>query len=144
MRPDLHPFNWCIAWKRSYRFSVKFYLSSLQLIYSQNFGGSGSFIGTNLIDETHHVAALANKAHKKHVKAQFDKNFKPRVFSEGDLVLFYDQDSNKFGAGKFEPLWMGPYIVKRVLEKGVYELVYYDGIPLWQPWNGLYLKCCYA
>ena len=48
------------------------------------------------------------------------------------------------GAGKFEPLWMGPYIVKRVLAKGAYELVDYDGIPLSQPRNGLYLKRYYA
>ena len=33
------------------------------------------------LDETHRDAALANEAHKKRVKTQFDKNFKPRVFS---------------------------------------------------------------
>lgn len=87
---------------------------------------------------------LSNKAHKKHVKAQFDKNIKPRVFSEGDLVLLYDQDSDKLGAANFEPLWMGPYIVKRVLTKGAYELVDYGGIPLSQPRNGMYLKHYYA
>jgi hypothetical protein len=48
------------------------------------------------------------------------------------------------GAGKFEPMWRGPYIVRRVLEKGVYELVDYDGIPLIEPRNGLYLKKYYA
>eukprot|EP00253_Pinus_taeda_P013525 PITA_13525 len=96
------------------------------------------------LDETRHDAALANEAHKKRVKAQFDKNVKTRVFSEGDLVLLYDQDSDKLGVGKFEPLWMGPYIVKRVLGKGGYELVDYDGIPLLQTRNRLYLKCYYA
>ncbi len=40
------------------------------------------------LDETHRDAALANKAHKKCVKAQYDKNVKARIFSEGDLVLF--------------------------------------------------------
>ena len=39
---------------------------------------------------------------------------------------------------------MGPYIVKRVLAKGAYELMDYDGIPLAQPRNGLYLKRYYA
>eukprot|EP00253_Pinus_taeda_P030105 PITA_30105 len=89
------------------------------------------------LDETHRDTVLAKEAHKKRVKAQFDKNVKPRVFSEGDLVLLYDQDSDKLGAGKFEPLWMGSYIVKQVLRKGTYELVDYDGIPLSQPQNGL-------
>lgn len=87
---------------------------------------------------------MANEAHKKRVKAQFDKNFKPPVFLEGDLVLLYDHESDKLGAGKFNSLWMGPYIVKRVLAKGAYELMDYDGIPLVQPRNGLYLKRYYA
>ena len=61
---------------------------------------------------------------------QYDINVKPRIFTEGDLVLLYDQEVEKLGAGKFEPLWMVPYIVKRILEKGAYALVHYDGIPL--------------
>lgn len=96
------------------------------------------------LDETCRDSTLANEAHKKWVKVQFEKNVKPHVFSKGDLVLLYDQESNKLGAGKFKYLWMGPYIVKRVLAKGAYELVDYDGIPLVQPCNGSYLKRYYA
>jgi hypothetical protein len=48
------------------------------------------------------------------------------------------------GAGKLEVMWRGPYIVKRELEKGDNELVDYDGIPLSEPKNGLYLKKYYA
>ena len=44
--------------------------------------------------------------------------------------MLYDQEANKIGVGKFEPLWMGPYIVKCVLPKVAYELVDYDEIPL--------------
>eukprot|EP00253_Pinus_taeda_P026329 PITA_26329 len=93
---------------------------------------------------THSDSTLANEAHKKRVKAQFGKNVKPCVFSEVDLVLLYDQDSDKLGAGKFEPLWMAPYIVKQVLAKEAYKLIDYDGIPLSQPRNRLYLKRYYA
>eukprot|EP00253_Pinus_taeda_P027931 PITA_27931 len=96
------------------------------------------------LDETRRDAASANEAHKKRVKARFEKNLKSRVFSEGDLVLLYDQESDKLGVGKFKLLWMGPYIVKRVLAKGAYKLMDYDGIPLAQPRNGLYLKRYYA
>ena len=39
--------------------------------------------------------------------------------SEGDLVLVYDQDKDALGAGKFEPLWYGPYIISKVLQKGL-------------------------
>jgi len=60
------------------------------------------------------------------------------------MVLLYNQEFDKLGAGKFQYLWMGPYIVKRVLAKGAYKLVDYNGIPLSQPRNRLYLKCYYA
>ena len=41
-------------------------------------------------------------------------------------------------------MWYGPYIMRKVLEKGSYELVDYDGIPLDKPRNGLHLKKYYA
>jgi hypothetical protein len=96
------------------------------------------------LDETRRDATLVIEAQKKHVKAQYDKHVKPRVFSKGDLVLLSEQDRDVLGAGKFEPIWRGPYIVRRGLEKGAYELVDYDGIPLSEPRNGLYLKKYYA
>ena len=70
------------------------------------------------LDEMRREAQLANEAHKRRIKAQYDKNVQPRIYSEGDLVLLYDQEVDKLGTGKFEPLWHGPYIVKRVLAKG--------------------------
>ena len=98
---------------------------------------------TNL-DETRRDAALANEAHKKRIKAQYDKSVQPRAFNEGDLVLTYDQRYDKLGKWKFECMWYNPFIISKVLEKGSYELVDYDGIPLGQPRNGLYLKRYYA
>lgn len=32
------------------------------------------------LDETRREAALANEAHKKRIKAQYDRNFKPHIF----------------------------------------------------------------
>ena len=96
------------------------------------------------LDETSREAQLAKEVHKRRIKAQYNKNFQPRIYSKGDLVLLYNQESDVIGTGKFEPLWHGPYIVKRVLAKGAYELVDYNGIPLAQPRNGLYLKRYYA
>eukprot|EP00253_Pinus_taeda_P013054 PITA_13054 len=60
------------------------------------------------------------------------------------LWAYRTTESDKLGAGKFKSLWSGPYIVKRVLAKGAYKLMDYDGIPLAQPRNGLYLKRYYA
>ena len=78
------------------------------------------------------------------MKAQYDRNVTPRNFSEGDLVLLYDQASDKLGAEKFVPMCHGPYVVKRKLAKGVYELVEFDWVSLGKPKNGLYLKRYYA
>ena len=78
------------------------------------------------------------------MKVQYDRTIQPHSFDEGDLVLTYDQKHDKMGAGKFESIWHRPYIVSCVLEKGAYELVDYDGIPLGEPRNGLYLKRYYA
>ena len=37
------------------------------------------------------------------------------------------------GAGNFNPMWRGPYVVKGVLEKGAYELVDYEVTALAEP-----------
>jgi hypothetical protein len=39
---------------------------------------------------------MLNEAHKKCVKAQYDKYFHPQVFSKGYLVLVYDHDGYAF------------------------------------------------
>ena len=66
------------------------------------------------LDEMHREAQLANEVHKRRIKVQYEKNVEPHIFLEGDLVLLYDQEADVIGTGKFEPLWHGPYIVKRV------------------------------
>ena len=96
------------------------------------------------IDESIRDVSLANEAHKKCVKEQYDKSIQPRVFNEGDLVLTYDQRHDKLGKGKFESMWYSTFVVSKVLEKGAYELVDYDWIPFKKPCNGFYLKRYYA
>ena len=58
--------------------------------------------------------------------------------------MTYDQRHDKLGKGKFDSMWYGPFVVSKVLEKGAYELMDYDGIPFRQPRNGLYLERYYA
>ena len=76
---------------------------------------------------------MALEVNKHHVKVQYDKFVRSRKFSEGDLAFLWDQDKEPLGAGKFNPMWHGPYMVKRVLEKGIYELVDMKE----QPWRSL-------
>eukprot|EP00253_Pinus_taeda_P025324 PITA_25324 len=97
-----------------------------------------------LLNEQRRDVAIINEAHKKRIKTQYDKAIRPRVFSEGDLVLVYDQDKDSLGAGKFKSMWYGPFIVKQVLGKGASELVDFEGNKLVKPRNGLYLKKYFA
>ena len=96
------------------------------------------------LDETHRFVALVIETQKKRVKAHFDQSISPCSFIEGDLVLLYDQAHDNLGVGKFQHMWLGPYIVKRVLHNEAYELIDYEGYPLDQSRNGLYLKKYYA
>ena len=96
------------------------------------------------LDEQRWDALVALEVNKSRVKVQYDKSVRPRVFSEGYLVLLWDQSKEPLGAGKFNPMWHGPYVVKCVLEKGAYELIDYEGTALAEPRNGLYLKKYYA
>ena len=76
---------------------------------------------------------MALEVNKHRIKVQCDNSVHPRKFSEGDLVLLWDQDKETLGVGKFNPMWHGPYVVKCVLEKGTYELVDYEGTALVEP-----------
>ena len=96
------------------------------------------------LDEQCRDALVALEVNKCHIKVQYDKCVCPRRFSEGDLVLLWDQGKEPLGVGKFNPMWHGPYVVKCVLEKGTYELVDYEGTALADPRNGIYLKKYYA
>ena len=67
-----------------------------------------------------------------------------RTFSEGDMVMVYDQPNDKLGKGKFESMWYVPYVVQHFIGKGAYTLIDSDGQLLENPCNGIYLKIFYA
>ena len=58
--------------------------------------------------------------------------------------MLWDQDKEPLGVGKFKSMWLGPYVVSKVLKKGAYELTYFERNKLPEPRNGLYLKKYYA
>ena len=75
-------------------------ISSLKLaidLLPNTYEEEACFLELIHLDETLRDAAVANEVHKKRIKAQYDKKVKPRVFSKGDLVLFYDQEYDKLG-----------------------------------------------
>ena len=96
------------------------------------------------LDEQCRDALVALEVNKHRVKVQYDNSIHSMRFSEGDLVLLWDQDKEPLVVVNFNTMWHGPYVVKRVLEKGAYELVDYEGTALVELRNGLYLKNYYA
>ena len=94
--------------------------------------------------EDRQAALQAIEPAKTWSKSHYDSHVHPRTFSEGDMVLVYDQTKDKLGKTKFESMWYGPYVIHHCLEKGAYILV--DSIVqlLENPHNGLYLKIFYA
>ena len=41
-------------------------------------------------------------------------------------------------------MWLGPYVMPKVLKKGAYELTNFEGNKLLEARNGLYLKKYYS
>ena len=102
------------------------------------------FLYLNKLDENRQDVTLANEVHRWRIKSQYDQSIQSHLYSQGDLVVTYNQQHDKLVGGKLESMWHGPYIVNLVLEKGAYELIDYDGIPLGEPLNRIYLKRYYA
>src|SRR5713226_8696505 len=59
------------------------------------------------LDEQCRDALVALEVNKRRVKVQYDKSARPRKFSEGYLVLLWDQPKEPLGARKFNPMWHG-------------------------------------
>ena len=58
--------------------------------------------------------------------------------------MLWDQDKDTMEVGKFKSMWLGPYVMLKLLKKGTYELIDFEGNKLPEPRNGVYLKKYYA
>ena len=76
--------------------------------------------------------------HQKRMKDTFDRKVKTKIFKEGNLVLKWDatrQDKGKHG--KFNALWMRPFIIAKVQHNNTFILHHLDGEELaGGPFNG--------
>ena len=64
------------------------------------------------LDEKRRDALVALKVNKRRVKVQYNKSVRPRRYSEGDLVLLWDQPKEPLGVGKFNPMCRGQTCVR--------------------------------
>ena len=75
----------------------------------------------------------------------FNKKVHPREFQVGDLFLRvnHKNQQNRDQKGKFEPNWLGPYIIIAAFGSGAYLLSTTEGEKLPDPINVLPLKKFY-
>ena len=95
-------------------------------------------------DELREAAAIRLASYQHRLANAYNKRVRPRVFQPGDLVLrkvFENTADPK--AGKFQPNWEGPYIVRWLGEPRSYAIDEIDGTPVPRMWNAMHLKRYY-
>ena len=83
--------------------------------------------------------------HRKRMKEIFDKKVKKDVFAVGDLVLRLDAQNDEQGKhGKFNILWIGPFIVITIMGNNTFALKNLNGEEIAGLVNGRFLKHFYT
>lgn len=100
----------------------------------------------DLLEEKREAAAVHLANYQSQVARYFNKGVKPRSFKIGEFVLKrVVEDIKEHGAGKFKPVWEGPYEITEAYNKGAYRLRNIaNGLQLPRPWNAIYLKKYYS
>ena len=78
-------------------FPIEFHIPSLKLavhLFPNTSPLEEHLLYLKQLNEQWCDATMANEAHKKRVKCQYDRSIRLQIFSEGDLVLVYDQDKD--------------------------------------------------
>ena len=80
------------------------------------------------------------------MSGSYKKKVKPCSFELGDLVLRENpkNQQHRTQKGKFEPNWLGPYIITIVYGSGACQLSIAEGEVLKDPINTLHLKRFYS
>ena len=99
-----------------------------------------------LLDERRQHAYTHLKAYQQRMCRSYNHKVIPRNFKVGDLVLKENprnqQDREK--KGKFEPNWLGPYVIISAYGSGAYQLTNSEGDVLDEPTNNIHLKKYYT
>ena len=78
---------------------------------------------------------------QENVKRKFGESTKLRAFQIGDIVLLWDKRREKpCKHGKFDSIWMGPFIIYDVFGTNSFLLNTMEGEKLLLPVNGQQLK----
>jgi hypothetical protein len=93
------------------------------------------------LDKIKRKAYDQNCRNQSKVKKAFDGSTRQRDFMIGDTVLLWDKGREKPGKqGKFDSLWLGPYLIREIARPNSFHLIHLDGEPINIPRNGQQLK----
>ena len=99
-----------------------------------------------LLDEKCLDALNHLQAYQDHLRRSYHKKIKNQKFEVGNIVLMENQKNlqERPKKGKFEPNWLGPYVITTSYGSGAYQLATPEGKTLDEPMNILHLKKFYA
>jgi hypothetical protein len=77
-----------------------------------------------LLDERHQHAAEDLKGYQLIMSQSYNHRVKPRAFQVGDLVLRENprNQADRENKGKFEPNWLGPFVIIAAYGSGAHQL----------------------
>ncbi len=78
------------------------------------------------LNEARQLSAQHIETMQRRCKVQFDKRHKSRTLVLGMLVMLQDARKLEF-PGKFDALWLGPFIIKEVFPNNSIQLQNLDG-----------------
>lgn len=90
-----------------------------------------------------HLNALNH--YKNYLSCSYNKKVSKCRFKVGYLVLNEKQKNQQPEKKRnFEPNWLGPFVITRTCESRAFKFSTFEGEPLDEPINGIYLRKFYA
>jgi len=80
------------------------------------------------LEEDRFLAGFQQQVQKECKKAWHDRHINLCTFNIHDLLLLYDNKFTKYPR-KFQMHWLGPYVVKEIIDGGVVQLAKLNGEP---------------
>ena len=98
-----------------------------------------------LLDERRQQAFNHLQGYQNCLRRNYHKKVKPRTFEVGDLVLMENQknQTERIKPGKFEPNWLGPFVIISSTQSGAFILATPEGDQLPGYINSMHLKRFY-
>nr|XP_027123971.1 uncharacterized protein LOC113740625 [Coffea arabica] len=97
-------------------------------------------LNLDLLEARREEAAIRMAKYKGQVARHYNARVRPLTFKPGDLVLRKNSVSRLQGAGKLDPNWEGPYVVREADRAGYCKLTHLGGEEVPRTWHNSNLR----